>query len=61
MRAEFEAEREEMEREILEGKQRVGIIEQDRIAMALSRRADATSNNRPKAQRGGKNAQRESN
>jgi len=61
MRAEFEAEREEMEREILEGKQRAGVIEQDRIAMALSRRADATSNNRPKAQRGTKNAQRETN
>ena len=61
MRAEFEAEREEMEREILEKKQRAGVIEQDRIAMALSRRADATSNNRPKAQRGTKNAQRETN
>jgi len=61
MRAEFEAEREEMEKEILEGKQRAGVIEQDRIAMALSRRADATSNNRPKAQRGTKNAQRETN
>jgi circadian clock protein KaiC len=61
LRAEFEAEREEMEREILERKQRARVIEQDQIAMALSRRADAASNNRPKAQRGGKNAQRETN
>jgi circadian clock protein KaiC len=61
MRAEFEAEREEMERELLEGKQRARVIEQDRIAMALSCQADARSNNRPKAQRGTKNAQRESN
>ena len=61
LRAEFEAEREEMEREILERKQRAGVIEQDQIAMALSRQADATSNNRPKAQRGSKNGQRERN
>jgi hypothetical protein len=61
LRAEFEAEREEMEKEILEGKQRAGVIEQDRLAMASSREADVTSNNRPKGQRGGKNAQRESN
>jgi circadian clock protein KaiC len=59
LRAEFEAEREEME--ILEGKQRARVIEKDQIAMALSRQADATSNNRPKDQRGSKNAQRESN
>jgi len=50
-----------MEKEILEGKQRAGVIEKDRIAMALSRQADATPNNRPKGQRGSKNAQRESN
>jgi circadian clock protein KaiC len=61
LRAEFEAEREEMEKEILEGKQRARVIEKDRIAMALSRQAGATSNNRPKGQRGSKNAQRESN
>jgi circadian clock protein KaiC len=61
LRAEFEAEREEMEKEILQGKQRTGVIEQDRIAMALSRQADVTSNSRPKGQRGSKNAQRESN
>jgi circadian clock protein KaiC len=61
LRAEFEAEKEEMEKEILEGKQRAGVIEKDRIDMALSRQADATSNNRPKGQRGSKNAQRESN
>jgi circadian clock protein KaiC len=61
LRAEFEAEREEMEKEILEGKHRAGVIEQDRLAMASSRERDVTSNNRPKGQRGGKNAQRESN
>jgi circadian clock protein KaiC len=61
LRAEFEAEREEMERDILERKQRAGAIEQYRTAMALSRQADANSNNRPKAQRGSKNAQRERN
>src|SRR5262245_53092249 len=61
LRAEFEAESEEMEKEILEGKQRAGVIEQDRTAMALTRQADASSNNRPKGQRGTKNAQRESN
>jgi circadian clock protein KaiC len=61
LRAEFEAEREEMEKDILERKQRATVIEQDRIAMASSREADATSNNRPKGQRGSKNAHRESN
>jgi circadian clock protein KaiC len=61
LRAEFEAEREEMEKEILQGKRRADVIEQDRIAMALSRQADVTSNSRPKGQRGSKNAQRESN
>ena len=61
LRAEFEAEREEMEREILEGKERAGTLKEDRTAMALSRQSDTTSNNRPKVQRGNKNAQRESN
>jgi circadian clock protein KaiC len=61
LRAEFEAEREEMEKEILQGKRRADVIEQDRIALALSRQADVTSNSRPKGQRGSKNAQRESN
>lgn len=57
LRAEFEAEREELERDILERKQRKAVLDQDRAAMAL--RADAPSNNRPKAKGGSKNAQRE--
>ena len=61
LRAEFQAEKEELERDIFERRQREGVLQEDRTAMALSRQADATSNNRPKAQRGSKNAQRESN
>jgi circadian clock protein KaiC len=59
LRAEFEAEKEELERDILEQKQQEAVLEQDRVAMAVSRKADASSNNRPKGQRRNKNVHRE--
>jgi circadian clock protein KaiC len=54
LRAEFETEKEELEKDILEQKQHEEVLEQDRVAMAVSRKADADafSNNRPKGQRG---------
>jgi circadian clock protein KaiC len=61
LRAEFKAEKEELERDILEGKQREGVLTQDRAAVAVRRQADASSNNRPKGQKGNKNARRELN
>jgi circadian clock protein KaiC len=61
LRAEFEAEKEELERDILEGKQREGVLAQDRAALSMRRQADASSNNRPKGQKGNKNARRELN
>jgi circadian clock protein KaiC len=61
LRAEFEAEKEELERDILEGKQREGVLAQDRVAVSVRRQADALSNNRPKGQKGNKNARRELN
>jgi circadian clock protein KaiC len=61
MREEFEAEKEQLSREIIEQGQSEEVVDQDRVAMAVRRKADASSNNRPKGQRGGKNAQRESN
>jgi circadian clock protein KaiC len=61
LRAEFEAEREELERDILERRHREEVLEQDRAAMASSRKADAPSNNRPKGQRENKNGHREIN
>ena len=60
LRAEFEAEKEELERDILERKHRGELLDHDRAAMASRRQADAPSNNRPKGQRS-KNAQREIN
>jgi circadian clock protein KaiC len=52
LRAEFETEKEELEKDITEQKQHEGVLEQDRAAMAKSRKADASSNNRPNGQRG---------
>jgi circadian clock protein KaiC len=59
LRAEFEAKKEELERDIVQRKQREALLEQDRAAIAVSRKADASFNNRPKGQRRNKNAQRE--
>ena len=58
LRAEFETEKEELEKDILEQKQHEEVLEQDRVAMAVSRKADADafSNNRPKGRRGSNNA-----
>jgi len=61
MREEFEAEKEELSREIIEQKQSEEVLDQDRVAMAKRRKADASSNNRPKGQRGSKNARGELN
>jgi circadian clock protein KaiC len=52
LRAEFETEKEELEKDIIEQKQHEGVLEQDRAAMAKSRKADTSSNNRPNGQRG---------
>ena len=52
LRAEFETEKAELEKDITEQKQHEGVLEQDRAAMAKSRKADASSNNRPNGQRG---------
>ena len=61
MREEFEAEKEELSREIIEQKQSEEVLDQDRVAMAVRRKVDASSNNRPKGQRGSKNARGELN
>jgi len=53
LRAEFETEKEELEKDIIEQKQHEGVLEQHRTAMAKRRKADASSNNsRPNGQRG---------
>jgi circadian clock protein KaiC len=52
MREEFEAEKKELAREIMEQKQSEAVLDQNRVAMAVSRKADASSNNRPNGQRG---------
>jgi circadian clock protein KaiC len=52
LQAEFETEKEELEKDIIEQKQHEGVLEQDRAAMAKSRKADTSSNNRPNGQRG---------
>jgi circadian clock protein KaiC len=52
LRAEFETEKEELVKGIIEQKQHEGVLEQDRAAMAKRRKADASSNNRPNGQRG---------
>ena len=51
LRAEFETEKQALEKDIIEQKQHEGVLEQDRAAMAKSRKADASSNNRPNGQR----------
>jgi circadian clock protein KaiC len=61
MREEFEAEKQELAREIIEQKQSEEVLDQDRVAMAVRRKADASSKNRPKGQRGSKNARSELN
>jgi circadian clock protein KaiC len=61
MREEFEAEKEQLSREIIEQGQSEEAVDQDRVAMAVRRKADASSNNRPKGQRGSKNARGELN
>ena len=52
LRAEFETEKAEMEKDLIEQKHHEGVLEQDRAAMAKSRKADASSNNRPNGQKG---------
>ena len=52
LRAEFETEKAEMEKDIIEQKHHEGVLEQDRAAMAKSRKADASSKNRPNGQKG---------
>jgi circadian clock protein KaiC len=52
MREEFEAEKAELSREIIEQKQSEEVLDRDRAAMAKSRKADTSSNNRPNGQRG---------
>jgi circadian clock protein KaiC len=56
LRTQFEIEKEELEREIKERKRRAGVLDEDRAVMAARRAADAPSNNRPRSQRGSKNA-----
>jgi circadian clock protein KaiC len=56
LRAQFEMEREELEKEIKEQKRREGALDEERTAMALRRKADAPSDNRPRSQRGTRNA-----
>jgi circadian clock protein KaiC len=60
LRSEFEAEKEELER-YPRRKTAEGVLAQDRVAMSMRRQADAPSNNRPKGQKGNKNARRELN
>jgi len=57
----LKAEKEELSIEIIEQKQSEEVLDQDRVAMAKRRKADASSNNRPKGQRGSKNARGELN
>jgi circadian clock protein KaiC len=52
----FEIEKEELEKEIKEQKRREGVLNEDRAGMAVRRKADASPNNRPRRQRGSKNA-----
>jgi circadian clock protein KaiC len=59
MRAEFESEKEELEKVIVEQKQAEGVLEQNRAARAARRKADASSNNGLASRRGNKNASRE--
>ena len=59
MREEFEAEKKELATAIIEQKQSEAVLEQNRAAMAMSRKADVSSNNRPNGQRGKKHARGE--
>ena len=61
LRAEFETEKAEMEKDIIEKKLHEGVLEQDRVAMAATRKADTSSNNRPKGPKAVKNARGELN
>ena len=61
MRKEFEAEKKELAREIMEQKQSEAVLDQNRVAMAVSRKANVSSNNRSNGQRGRKNARGELN
>ena len=61
LRAEFETEKEELEKDIIEQKQHEGVLEQDRAAMAKSRKADASSNTGQMAKGRSKNARGELN
>lgn len=56
LRTQFEIEKEELEKEIKEQKRREGVLNEDRAGMAVRRKADASSNNRPRSQRGSRNA-----
>lgn len=59
MREEFEAEKKELATAIIEQKQSEAVLDQNRVAMAMSRKADVSSNNRPNGQRGRKHARGE--
>jgi circadian clock protein KaiC len=56
LRTQFEIEKEELEKEIGEQKRRERALDEDRIAMAVRRRADAPSNNRLRSQKRTRNA-----
>jgi circadian clock protein KaiC len=59
LRTQFEIEKEELEKEIGEQKRREGVLDEDRVARAARRKADASSNNRLKSQKRNRNASRE--
>ncbi|HSF57105.1 MAG TPA: circadian clock protein KaiC [Candidatus Binatia bacterium] len=52
LREAFETEKKELEKDIIDQKQQERVLQQDRVTMARSRKADASSNNRPNGQRG---------
>jgi circadian clock protein KaiC len=52
LREAFETEKKELEKDIIDQKQQERVLQQDRATMARSRKADASSNNRPNGQRG---------
>jgi circadian clock protein KaiC len=56
LRTQFEIEKEELEKEIGEQKRREEVLYEERAGIAVRRKADASSNNRPRSQRGSKNA-----
>jgi circadian clock protein KaiC len=56
LRTQFEIEKEELEKEINEQKRREGVINENRAGMAVRRKADASSNQRLRSQRGSRNA-----